>query len=47
MSDNSECGHLSKTCELVHQWGQEDLFHRRDDLIFKAPSMAIYLKNSA
>ena len=26
---------MSKTCEMIHQWGYEDWFHRRDDLLFQ------------
>ena len=35
MLDNGECGHLSKPCDLIHQWGKEYWFQRRDDLLFR------------
>ena len=33
MLKHGECGNLSKPCELIHQCGQEDWFHLRDDII--------------
>ena len=36
MLQYAECRHLSKTHQLVHQWGQEDWFHRRDDLLLQS-----------
>ena len=47
MLDHGECWHLSKCCQLVHEWVQEYWFHRHDDLIFLAPSAEVYFLNSA
>ena len=35
MLKHGKYGHLSEPCELIHQWGYEDWFHLRDNMIFQ------------